>query len=76
MLIDHADTIPSVLETNGATRLLKLVIEPELKADFLLRLRTMNVSANSLFPGIDGLGRSVRELVRLELSLASMEGAE
>ncbi len=45
---------------------LKVVIPPELKADFLYRLRPMNLTAVSLFPGIDGLGRSVAEYAYLE----------
>lgn len=43
----------------------KFLIPHELKPEFLLRLREMNIAGSALFPGIDGLGRSVRELVDL-----------
>jgi len=43
----------------------KFVIPAELKPEFLHRLRVMNIAAHSLFPGVDGLGRSVAEFVRL-----------
>lgn len=33
-----------------------------LKAEFLKKLRLMNISSRSLFPGIDGLGRSMDEI--------------
>ena len=43
----------------------KWVIPPELKLEFLRKLRVMNIAAHSLFPGIDGLGRSLGEVARL-----------
>jgi len=43
----------------------KVVVSRELKPKFLRMLRTMNVTAASLFPGADGLGRSVSEAVKL-----------
>ena len=43
----------------------KLIIPMNLKPTFLHHLYSMNVTANSLFPGADGLGRSMRELARL-----------
>jgi hypothetical protein len=51
----------------GANALIFMVgiIPAERKLGFLFRLRAMNITAQSLFPGIDGLGRSVAELVRL-----------
>ena len=44
----------------------KWVIPPHLKIEFLRKLRYMNIAAHSLFPGIDGLGRSLAEVARLE----------
>jgi len=49
----------------GRTFHKKLVIPKKLKPEFLSRLRLMNIAAHSLFPGIDGLGRSVAEMARL-----------
>jgi len=40
-------------------------IPAEKKLEFLRRLRQMNIAAHSLFPGIDGLGRSLAEAARL-----------
>lgn len=44
----------------------KIIIPQEQKPEFLRRLQVMNISANSLYPGIDGLGRSVKEFVCIE----------
>ena len=43
----------------------KWVIPADLKPNFLRKLRAMNIAAHSLFPGIDGLGRSLGEVARL-----------
>jgi hypothetical protein len=43
----------------------KWVIPAALKQDFLRHLRTMNVTANALFPGLDGLGRAVMEILQI-----------
>jgi len=44
----------------------KWIIPARLKATFLRQLRVMNVIAQALFPGLDGLARSINELVWLE----------
>jgi hypothetical protein len=44
----------------------KIVIPKELKPEFLRRLQIMNITANALFPGIDGLGKSVKEFIQVE----------
>jgi hypothetical protein len=43
----------------------KLVIPATIKPEFLIQLRSMNVTGRSLFPGPDGFGRSLAELTRL-----------
>jgi hypothetical protein len=43
----------------------KFLIPHALKPEFSLRLREMNIAGSALFPGIDGLGQSIRELVDL-----------
>ena len=47
------------------TYLKKIVIPHKIKPDFLAELRRMNITAASLFPGVDGLGRSIAELTSL-----------
>ena len=46
----------------------KWVIPADLKPNFLRKLRAMNIAAHSLFPGIDGLGRSLGEVASQALS--------
>jgi len=43
----------------------KYIIPSQLKPKFLANLEMMNINANTLFPGIDGLGRSIKEAVGL-----------
>ena len=47
--------------------LMKFIIPQSCKVDYLRNLTRMNITASSLFPGLEGLGRSVKELVRLEV---------
>lgn len=53
----------------------KLVIPAELKPYFARRLRSMNITAASLFPGLDGLSRSVKELIQLGVNDAIIAAA-
>jgi FRG domain len=61
---DHKDLIAPAVTTSGM-EFVKVVIPAALKLSFKRQLRFINVTARSLFPGIDGLGRSVTELIRL-----------
>ncbi len=54
-------------------RFFVMSIPPGLKAEFLRKLRDLNVTAASLFPGVDGLGRSIGELVGLESAFGLTE---
>lgn len=73
----HDQTIDSSLtgarrtSNKAGTIYFKVVIPSELKLLFLRNLRSMNVTASSLFPGIDGLGRSVSELLSLHMQFHS-----
>jgi len=60
-LIDHNCLIQQMLPKYVR----KLIIPNHKKPEFLLRLREMNITGSALFPGVDGLGQSVRELVNL-----------
>ena len=65
-LHDHARPIEAALAT-APTKCVKIIIPHSRKQEFLKRLRAMNITANALFPGIDGVGRSVSELVRMHM---------
>jgi hypothetical protein len=53
----------------------KICIPKEQKIDFYRRLRSVNINARSLFPGLDGLGKSISEMVRFD-AFADVEDAE
>ncbi|HMD81243.1 MAG TPA: FRG domain-containing protein [Anaerolineales bacterium] len=55
--------LPELVGTDACT---KLIIPAGMKDEFMRQLRKMNLTASSLFPGIDGFGRSVREFILLE----------
>lgn len=70
---------PSILADHGAIlaehfagqspeqpQFFKAIIPRRSKPEILRRLRQVNITANTLFPGLDGLGRSVAELVRVD----------
>jgi hypothetical protein len=65
LLSEHSRLIQQTL-SNGQypDSHVRIVIPASLKAEIMWRLNRMNVTANSLFPGIDGLGRSCAELLR------------
>ena len=54
-----------IIERINPPHIRRLLIPHDQKPEFLLRLREMNITASALFPGVDGLGQSVRELVSL-----------
>jgi hypothetical protein len=70
LLRDHADVIGAALmETAAAEQslpLLKIVLVPKAKKFFREHLSTLNVTAATLFPGIDGLGRTIAETIRVQ----------
>jgi hypothetical protein len=53
----------------------KIIIPAPLKPLILQQLRTMNVTASSLFPTIDGAGRSLADLVTLKAALYKADEA-
>ncbi len=67
ILADHGQIIAETVKAEEAKKQMygKLIIPKELKLEFLRKLRSVNITARALFPGVDGLGRSVAELVRL-----------
>jgi len=75
ILADHGQVISDAMawagHDNDEPQFFGIRIAPQLKTDFLRRLRTMNVTAASLFPGVDGLGMAVAEAMRLEANYTS-----
>jgi FRG domain-containing protein len=72
VLTDHTDGIAQAFRGSGAGHDLdccKLIVPAGLKPTFLQQLRAMNVNAASLFPTIDGFGRSIDADVRLDAHL-------
>jgi hypothetical protein len=47
---------------------LKLVIAAAIKTEFLMHLAVMNITAATLFPGVDGIGRATYDIARLSES--------
>ncbi len=44
----------------------KIIIPYELKVEFLRQLNFMNITARTVYPGLDGLGNSIQEYLKLE----------
>lgn len=62
----HGEIIEEALAGRSIKTLFqKLIIPAEDKTLFIRKLRMMNITATSLFPGLDGLGKSIKELVML-----------
>jgi anti-anti-sigma regulatory factor len=77
-VVPFYDSLEAALESTGLARSTsrsELTWPARLKLSFLAKLRGMNIAANSLFPGIDGIGRSVTELVMLANTWAAVESA-
>lgn len=66
VLADHAEVLDEVMPENREHMVFqKYTFPPDQKPFMLHELSQMNITAASLFPGVDGLGRSIAELVRL-----------
>ena len=65
-----SDHLP-ILEKAGA--LVKIVIPRKSKSSIMIELNQMNISARTLFPGIDGLGKSITEYCNLWDKLSKIE---
>ena len=64
VLGDHESIMTEAFKNASSDELYrKLIIPKTLKKIFLGKLRNMNVTASALFPGLDGLGKSVKELL-------------
>ena len=66
VLADHAEVLDEFMPENREHMVFqKYTFPPDQKSFMLHELSQMNITAASLFPGVDGLGRSIAELVRL-----------
>jgi hypothetical protein len=65
---DHADVLAELANYGDGPHLGKLIIPRDCKSTFLRELQLMNVTGKSMFPGLDGLGRTLAELTKLSLS--------
>lgn len=71
VLADHTGLIEELFtESNEPPPFspVKIVIPGDLKLEFLERLQAMGITAKTLFPGIDGLARSIGEGIDLGLA--------
>lgn len=64
-LVDHETALSECLGSDPDGALVQLIIPRDEKADMMRRLQAMNITGRTLFPGADGLGRSVMTLARL-----------
>lgn len=65
---DHAKVIDAAMVGSGRSNLRygRLIIRAKDKPIFLLHLHTLSIRASRLFPGIDGIGKTIGELARLQ----------
>lgn len=62
-LTSHGDLIAKHMQHHRREFWCKWIVPKETKSEFLRQLRFMNITAAALFPGLDGLGRSVGEAI-------------
>ncbi len=76
VLGDHGVLIAEAFgEEKQRDPLHKVIVPGELKAECLSKLKTMNITPSSLFPGLDGLGKAVQDYVRLRVWRTLSEAA-
>lgn len=63
---DHEKIIDDILtgDKDGSVHC-KIIIPAKLKSEVLRKLRLMNITANSLFPGLDGIGKMIDEAISI-----------
>lgn len=64
ILCDHGEVLSDISKNTPEEYFyMKLLIPNDQKRIFLSKLRAMNITSGTLFPDIDGLGRSITELI-------------
>jgi len=72
LFCDHADLIGNTLlnyykQSSSAEQLLwKIVISPDTKKKIKEYLHKLNITAATLFPGVDGIGKAISEIIDLQ----------
>jgi hypothetical protein len=66
-LADHAQVLGELATYGDGPHCGKLVVPKELKPELLRELQLMNVTGKAMFPGLDGLGRTLAELTKLSI---------
>jgi FRG domain len=65
ILKPHCEVIGEVLPEERHSSLTKMIIPKELKLEFLNKLRYMNITPSTLLPGLDSIGKEIREALLL-----------
>ncbi|HPS55763.1 MAG TPA: FRG domain-containing protein, partial [Sedimentisphaerales bacterium] len=78
--VETGKTIPTGFNYKSATQVdskslsglkyFKIIIPKERKKDYLARLHIANISASSLFPGLDGVGLAIKEEIDWQIHVA------
>ncbi|MEK6701136.1 MAG: FRG domain-containing protein [Planctomycetota bacterium] len=71
---DHAQLLADFYPTESNDVLCRFVIPKELKRQTVLMLAAMNISPATLFPGLDGLGASIADLVTHQIRSPGLIG--
>jgi len=71
LFCDHADPIGNALwklrnQGELVLPLTRIIVSPETKKHLRNHLNKLNLSASTLFPGIDGVGRAISEIIRVQ----------
>jgi hypothetical protein len=66
-LADHAQVLEELATYGDGPHFGKLIVPKALKPQLLRELHLMNVTGKAMFPGLDGLGRTLTELTRLSI---------
>lgn len=64
---DHALVLEELASYADGPHCGKLIVPKELKPELLRELQLMNVTGKAMFPGLDGLGRTLAELTKLSI---------
>jgi hypothetical protein len=70
----HGDMIDNSFSDPSHGYCHKIIIPKNMKVEVIGKLVRMNVAAHSLFPGLDGLGRSTQELLKLSAGHLGLNG--